>query len=172
MTKSTKNKRKPKVRKKVEKSTKKRSKMKYPYLNKSVNLKIRSDYIEPGYVNGVRSVDGSGEGIRPLNEEELEWLNKFYSEYVGASVSSKDEERLEKQLHNTPELAKDCTDKNNARNRCLYNRSKITDKLKLRSWKEFDQNTMRVLGNYDLELLNLYSSGVLNEVGNEEDDED
>lgn len=114
-------------------------------------------------MNGVDSVTGKGRGIRALNEEELEWLNKFEGEYTNASVSQSDPQRLEDQLHNTKELAKDCTDRNNARNRCILNKKKATNELKFRSWEELDQNTIKQLEGWDLELAIAYNTPLLDE---------
>ena len=58
-----------------------RSKSKYPALNKGMNLSSRKDYIEPEYVDGVYDKEGK-QIIRPLNEEEKAWLNQFYEETV------------------------------------------------------------------------------------------
>ena len=62
----------------------KKRKGKYPNLDKSQNTKMRSDYIEPEYIDGVKDQSGK-EVIRPLNEEEKAWLNKFYGESVAMS---------------------------------------------------------------------------------------
>jgi hypothetical protein len=110
------------------------------------------------YTDGVTSVTGIGEGIRALNEEEMEWLNKFEGEYTNASVSQSDPARLEKQLHNTKELAKDCTDRNNSRNRCLLNVAKSTNNLKFKSFEEMDDITMKKLEGFDLELAVVVNS--------------
>lgn len=125
-------------------------------------------------MNGVKSITGSGEsGIRELNEEELEWLNKFEGEYTNASVSQSDPERLKNQLHNTKELAKDCTDRNNQRNRCLLNITKSTNQLKFRNWAELDQNTISKLEGFDLEFaLAVNSPTLLEELRKSEDDTD
>lgn len=114
-------------------------------------------------MNGVPSVTGRGQGMRALNEEELEWLNKFEGEYTNASVSQSDPERLKDQLHNTKELAKDCTDRNNARNRCLLNKKKATNELKFRSWEELDQNTIKQLEPWDLEFAIAINTSLLDE---------
>lgn len=58
-----------------------RSKTKFPALNKGMNLNSRKDYIEPDYVNGLYDNEGN-ELIRPLTEDEKAWLNQFYEETV------------------------------------------------------------------------------------------
>lgn len=147
---------------------------KYPNLKRNLNLKSRRDYTTHHvYINGVKSVTGDDDGIRPLNDEELKWLNKFEGEYTNASVSQKDKQRLKNQLHNTLELAKDCTDRNNARNRCLLNIAKATNALEFRSWEEFDESTIEKLEGFDLELAIAASSELLTkDFGKGDDDPD
>lgn len=69
-----------------QKNTKKKYKnrresQKFPALTKATNLNIRADYIEAEYINGVYDEKGN-QLIRPLNDEEKEFLNKFYEETV------------------------------------------------------------------------------------------
>lgn len=59
----------------------KRSKLKYPNLDKSVNTKSRSDLIETDYIDGVRN-EKNELVIRPLTDKEKEWLNQWYGENV------------------------------------------------------------------------------------------
>jgi len=58
-----------------------RKKAKYPALEKGLNIKSRKDYIEVDYINGIKG-DAGEYAIRPLNESELEFLNKFYEETI------------------------------------------------------------------------------------------
>lgn len=81
-----------------------RDKVKYPALNPQYSPKVRKEFIDMDYID-------------QLSDQEKEWLNKFVNEYVGASLDYKN---LENNLHNTKKLKKDCTDRNNARNRCMY----------------------------------------------------
>lgn len=99
--------------KKTKKKQPKRNKVKHPALNPSYSPKTRHDVIDMDYLN-------------QLNPEDKEWMNQFIDEYVGASLDFKN---LENNLHNTKELKKDCTDRNNARNRCLYTQAKINHML-------------------------------------------
>ena len=62
----------------------KRDKVKHPYLKHAMNIKSRKDFIEADYVDGVKGIDG-GYGIRPLNEEEKDWLNKYYKEVINTN---------------------------------------------------------------------------------------
>lgn len=54
-------------------------------------------------------------------------MNKFTKEYVNAEINNK---KPKKNLHKTKALKKDCYDRNNARNRCIYTRSKASWNLK------------------------------------------
>lgn len=108
-------------------------------LIKKKNLKLRQDYMDVHFLNGVESVTGEGQGLRPLTEEEKDWLNEFYGEYYNASVNHKS---YDEQMHDTQEMVKDCYDRNNARNRCLLNKGKAINTVEFRSWGEFDQKTI------------------------------
>ena len=139
-----------------------RSKAKYPALQKKFNLKMRQDYIETEYVNGVYDKDGRML-MRPMNNDEKNFLNSFYEEVIGANFMHDNELR---RLHGEMKILKDrkylseeenlklmelqieyfaraddvllysdhCDQKklygeNNARNRCVYNRSKSINML-------------------------------------------
>lgn len=67
------------------------------------------------YVKGVYDEKGK-ELIRPLNDEEKEFLNSFYEEYYGTNFKHKGE-----LLHKTKKERLELYGHNNARNRCLYN---------------------------------------------------
>lgn len=51
----------------------------YNYLDKKGTTATRQDYIETNYVNGVKDADGTLV-IRPMTNEEKEWLSQFISE--------------------------------------------------------------------------------------------
>jgi len=87
-----------------------RSETKHPALKPELNLKSRYELIDYDY-------------IKKLSEEEKDWLNKFTEEYVNASINTED---LSKNLHNTEELKKDCYKRNNARNRDILTKAKIS----------------------------------------------
>lgn len=65
--------------------------------------------------------------LKDLSPKEKEWLNKFTKEYVNAEINNK---QPRKNLHKSKTLKKDCYDRNNARNRCIYTRSKASWNLK------------------------------------------
>lgn len=89
----------------------KRAKAKYPALRPELNLKSRYELIDYDYLD-------------ELSEEDKRWLNKFTEEYVNASLNSKE---LDKNLHNTEDLKKDCYRRNNARNRDILTRAKASN---------------------------------------------
>jgi hypothetical protein len=101
--------------KKNKKQTK-RSKEKYAALKPELNLKTRQDLIS------------DYDYLKKLTPKEKEWLNKFTKEYVNAEMNSK---RPRSNLHKNKSLKKDCYDRNNARNRCIYTRSKASWNLKV-----------------------------------------
>lgn len=84
-----------------------RSKVKYASLIKRYNSKIRQEYLDQDYLD-------------QLNEEELEWLNDFMSEYNNASVGKQKDKGKNNRFHKSKDTVKECTDRNNSRNRCLY----------------------------------------------------
>lgn len=82
---------------------KKRQQAKYPGLKKELYSKVKQQYFDIDYIN-------------TLSEEEKQWLNDFLNEYYGANLNESKE-----RMHNTPTLRKDVFDRNNARNRDIYN---------------------------------------------------
>jgi hypothetical protein len=118
---------------------KKKKRGRWDNLKKSKNLKLRQDYMDTHFLNGVKSVTGKGEGIRAFTPEEKDWYNEFYGEYYNASVNH---DSYDDQLHNDQDLVRDCYDRNNARNRCLLNKGKAMNTVEFRSWGELDQDTI------------------------------
>jgi hypothetical protein len=86
----------------MQKKTTKRSKAKYPNLEPRLNSRVRQELIEVDY-------------LHKLNEDELEWLNKFNGEYVNASFN-----RDGSDIDSSDAGRKASYDRNNARNRDLY----------------------------------------------------
>lgn len=97
----------------MEKKTK-RAKVKYPALDPTVNLKTRYELIS------------DYDYLDQLTEQEKAWLNKFTKEYVNADLDTK---RKSKNLHRSDRLRKDCYDRNNARNRCVWTKCKASGKF-------------------------------------------
>ena len=95
----------------MEKKKTKRSRVKYSALDPTVNLKTRYELIaDYDYLN-------------KLSDKDKAWLNKFTKEYVNADLDTK---RPGKNLHRNKELRKDCYDRNNARNRCVWTKCKAS----------------------------------------------
>lgn len=92
-----------------------RSNSKYPALDPNLNLRVRRSYIEADYIDGVRNSSGE-EVIRPLTDQEKEWLNKFYKETIVTSFK-KDGSDFYDDVEDQRSLYRD----NNKRNTCLYN---------------------------------------------------
>ena len=97
--------------KKSKKRKTKRSKMKYPALDRNYNLKTRTDLIDYDYVS-------------KLNDKEKEFLNAFTEEYINANLKHNG-----KKLHKKKKEKKICYDNNNSRNRCEYTKAKAQNKL-------------------------------------------
>jgi len=127
----------------------KKKRKRWDNLKRNRNLKHRRDYIETHYIDGMGSITGKGEGIRPLTAEEKDWLDKFYGEYVNASVSH---DEYDDQLHNNRDMVKDCYDRNNSRNRCVLNKGKAINKIDFRTWGELDQDTISNTVDYKDEM--------------------
>lgn len=88
-----------------------RSKVKNAALVKKYNSKIRQEYLDQDYLD-------------QLNPEELKWLNDFMAEYNNASVGKQKDKGKNNRFHKSKKLVKDCTDRNNARNRCIHGLAK------------------------------------------------
>lgn len=65
--------------------------------------------------------------VSSLSEEEKDWLNDFYEEYYGANLDFKNLKN--NRFHRTKKDKKACTDRNNARNRCMYGIARASNKI-------------------------------------------
>lgn len=97
----------------MEKKTK-RSKVKYSALDPTVNLKTRYELIS------------DYDYLDKLSDKEKAWLNKFTKEYVNADLDTR---KKSNNFHRTDRLRKDCYDRNNARNRCVWTKCKASGKF-------------------------------------------
>ena len=110
----------------------KRSKNKYPNLQKNLNLKRRQELIDFDYID-------------QLSDEEKEWLNKFMGEYMCASfprqlVKKKDGTVYKRYAPSNIHKGEDrleIYDRNNARNRDVYSK-----KLSSGGLSFFDESTL------------------------------
>jgi len=84
----------------------KRSKQKYPALVKKFNSRVRQEYTDFDYLS-------------QLNDEQLQFLNKFVEEEINVSFKKDGTD-----FNKTDEERKAIYNKNNARNRCLYGRQR------------------------------------------------
>ena len=123
-----------------------REKVKNPALKRQYNLKVRRDYIEPDYIDGVYNDNGELL-IRALTDEEKEWLNKFYEETVCASFKG------EESLYTEKEDRREIYSENNARNRCLYNKAKKTNRLMHFDIDEYDKFVSKKLSGIDIDNI-------------------
>lgn len=64
--------------------------------------------------------------IENLSEEDKKYYDLFLDEYYSTSISPKN---ILTQIHNTPQLIKSVYDQTNSRNRDLYSKLKLGDKL-------------------------------------------
>lgn len=84
----------------------KRSQIKHPSLEKHYNSRVRQEYIDADYLD-------------QLSPEELDWYARFMEEHNNANFRHKGDTLID-----DPEKRKQIYNENNARNRCLYGRSK------------------------------------------------
>jgi hypothetical protein len=69
---------------------KRKHKKKFKFVDNRGSFKTRKDFIETQYINGVR--DESGNLVmRPLTEEEVAFLDRFYKESVHANFENSEE---------------------------------------------------------------------------------
>lgn len=129
----------------VKKKENKRSKTKHSALRPELNLKTRQDLI------------ADYDYLKKLSPKEKEWLNKFTKEYVNAEINNK---RPRQNFHKTKALKKDCYDRNNARNRCIYTRSKASFNLKF--FEDISENNKNLVDASVEDLL-------INEIDNADD---
>ena len=65
-----------------------------------------------------------------LNKKELEFLDKFNAEFIGATFQkTKTKKYSSKNIHKTPKKRKEVYSSNNARNRCVYNKARTSSNL-------------------------------------------
>jgi len=134
----------------------KRQQVKHSALSKKYTLKTRRDYCDFDYINGVY-VD-STEVIRPLNDGEKDWLNKFYEEVVHASFKHEDT------LNDTVEKQRGIYSENNSRNACIFNILKTHNMLYFNDHKKLHElyDRYNYLDVIEEEVLN----SPLNYIGN------
>jgi hypothetical protein len=90
------------------KKTNRRTKSKFRGLRPELNLKTRFEEIAD-----------MASYAHKLNEEELDWLNRFSEEYVSSNFNHNGN-----LISRTKKWRKECYDRNNARNRDIFTREK------------------------------------------------
>jgi hypothetical protein len=95
----------------------KRERTRWPGLDKAVNLRTRQDLIDYDYID-------------KLSDVEKDWLSKFTEEFVsGTFKKGTPGKKGSGPLHKTKKLKRDCYNRNNLRNRCVYTKSKACGQL-------------------------------------------
>lgn len=130
----------------------KRSKVKYPNLQRNMNLKRRQELIDFDYID-------------KLNDTEKEWLNKFMGEYMSASFPKQVVQKgdTEYKRHSTKNLhkkdrTKEVYDQNNARNRDIYAKKTSTGGMEF-----FDEIALDDLRDKNMyEDINAFEEGFAN----------
>lgn len=90
----------------------------------------------------------SNTNIRPLNESEKEFLNKFYEEAVVSSFK-----RDGSDFYSSDEKRRELYRENNNRNACLYNFKQRTGQLHSFNGAIYDANYSKEIGHIDHEML-------------------
>jgi len=111
---------KPRGKRKLPKVNYRRRDEEFAGLKKELHPRTRWEYLDMDYAD-------------KLSDEDKKMLSKFVDEYYGASLSPADQpDNWTNDFHSTPELRKECMDRNNARNRDMYTI------LRTRGMVEFD----------------------------------
>lgn len=90
----------------MEKKKTKRSAARYPALRPELNPRTRYELLDYDYLD-------------KLDESEMQWLQDFTEEYTHANFNHPG-----RRIHKGKKYKKDCYDRNNARNRCMWSRAK------------------------------------------------
>jgi hypothetical protein len=93
------------------------------------------------YVNGVKNEHGETV-MRSLTEEEKDWLDQFYKEELSGTRKGA--------VFN--DSFKKIDDANNARNRCIMNLARMTNKLESFDAKSYDNVYIEYTADQDHEL--------------------
>jgi len=98
-------------KKKLKKPKTKRSRTKNAALNKHLNSKVRQEYLDYDYLD-------------QLSPKELDWLNRFTEENLGANFN-----HAGPKFTKTKKKKREIYNENNARNRCLYGKLKSQGRI-------------------------------------------
>lgn len=133
----------------------KRAANKYPGLHRELHPKTRWEYLDGDYYSG-------------LSDEDKEYMSKFNEEYYGASLAKADApETWDDDFHNTRKLRKECTDRNNARNRDLYtilHTRGLVEDIKLKDGNASEELNSQLEVDNISKHVNIYHEDIVNEL--------
>jgi hypothetical protein len=107
---------------------KKGKRSKHASLTKKNNSRIRQEYIDLDYVNELDDTVSNCELPNGDMVTEKEYMSLFMKEWNNAGVG-KQEDAKDNVFHRTAKEVKDCTDRNNSRNRCTYSQFKAMGRV-------------------------------------------
>jgi seryl-tRNA synthetase len=121
---------------KSEKKLKRKDKLKDNlYLETFFSIKSRKEFIDTDYINGVYDAENR-QLIRPLTNEEKQWLNKFYKEHLHASFCEEDpmvkklsQEKKDKMKESIQSLSQQIKDLQKDINKLVITKNKIEKKI-------------------------------------------
>jgi hypothetical protein len=103
---------------------------------KKLKRKVRLNSLLPQHNTRVRREHLDADYLKDIPKDALEWYAQFIDESVGGAVEKTKTGKVKAgYLHNTPELAKQCYDDNNRRNRDIYGVSRANGMLKSIDWE-------------------------------------
>jgi hypothetical protein len=122
----------------------KRSKEKFPSLKRNLNSKVRQEYVDYDYVDGFNDYKTGEQVMRPLTDEEKQFLEDFNNEYYNASVGKQADEGKDNRFVKGYDKdgineVKKVQDANNARQRDLYGR--IKNKVGITNLLNYEEST-------------------------------
>lgn len=136
----------------------KRQSVPYASLKKEYNSRIRQEYSDLDYIDKLDNTKKNCELPDGTMVTELEFMDFFMKEWNNAEVG-KQSEAKDNKLHRTVQEVKDCTDRNNARNRDIYGIAKarnLVHKVDSESLKEITENQRTITSNYTEDALIAY----------------
>lgn len=96
------------------------------YFKKQYNSKIRQEYTDLDYIHKLDNTKKNCKLPDGTMVTEFEYMNIFMKEWNNADVGKQSEAKKNK-FHRTAEEVKDCTDRNNSRNRDEYGIAKANN---------------------------------------------
>ena len=103
---------------------------------RKLKKKVRLNSLLPQFNTRVRREHLDADYLKNISKEDLEWYAQFIDESVGGAVEKTKAGKIKAgHIHNTPELAKQCYDDNNRRNRDIYGVTRANGLLKSIEWE-------------------------------------